>query len=126
MVIAYSPVLQAGFIWNDDDYVINNRSLRSVDGLARIWLDPSATPQYYPIVHSTFWLEYQSWGLLNLGVVLVNQEKFSDAVDIIEKISRIDPNQTNAIQNLAYTNHQLGQTEKAEALAAAAQQLQSR
>ena len=29
---AYSPVLRAGFIWDDDDYVENNLTLREPGG----------------------------------------------------------------------------------------------
>lgn len=71
-LLAYAPTMSAGFIWDDDDYVINNETLRDLDGLGRIWTDPSATPQYYPFVHSTFWLEYQAWGLAAPGYHIVN------------------------------------------------------
>lgn len=69
---AYGPVYTAGFIWDDDDYVTQNACLRDVDGLNRIWFDPSATPQYYPLIYSTFWLEYHLWGLQPMGFHLVN------------------------------------------------------
>jgi tetratricopeptide (TPR) repeat protein len=69
---AYWPALDAGFVWDDDDYVVENTALRSADGLARIWLDFEATPQYYPMVHSTFWVEYQLWQLNPAGYHLVN------------------------------------------------------
>ncbi|MDA8746085.1 tetratricopeptide repeat protein [Rubripirellula amarantea] len=71
-MFAYLPAMNAGFIWDDDDYVINNDTLRDVNGLWRIWTDPAATPQYYPFVHSTFWLEYQTWGLNARGYHIVN------------------------------------------------------
>lgn len=70
--IAYLPIWQAGWIWDDDLYVTENELLRDVEGLARIWFEPSATPQYYPLVHTSFWVEYQSWGLKPLGYHLVN------------------------------------------------------
>jgi tetratricopeptide (TPR) repeat protein len=69
---AYGPVLRAGFIWDDDSHVTTNATLTSLSGLGRIWLDPSATPQYYPLVHTTFWLEYHLWGLDPLGYHIVN------------------------------------------------------
>ena len=31
--------------------------LTSWHGLARIWLDPGATQQYYPVTHTAFWQE---------------------------------------------------------------------
>lgn len=72
VLTAYWPALDAGFVWDDDDYVVENTTLRSVDGLRRIWLDFEATPQYYPMVHSTFWVEYQLWQLNPTGYHLVN------------------------------------------------------
>src|ERR1043166_3009425 len=52
---AYLPALHAGFIWDDDSYVTANATLRSLDGLRRIWLEPGAVPQYYPLTFSSFW-----------------------------------------------------------------------
>jgi Flp pilus assembly protein TadD len=72
VVVVYSPALQAGFVWDDDDYVTHNMTLRTVDGLRRIWLQPGAVPQYYPLVHTTFWLEYHLWGVRPLGYHAVN------------------------------------------------------
>ncbi|MCC7407316.1 MAG: tetratricopeptide repeat protein [Phycisphaeraceae bacterium] len=69
---AYLPVLRAGYIWDDDAYVTNNLTLRSAEGLSRIWLEPTSIPQYYPLVHTTFWLEYHLWGLHPLGYHLTN------------------------------------------------------
>jgi protein O-mannosyl-transferase len=71
-LLAYLPAMNAGFIWDDDDYVINNETLRDLSGLWQIWTNPRATPQYYPFVHSTFWLEYQTWGLAAPGYHVVN------------------------------------------------------
>ncbi len=70
--LAYLPALQAGFIWDDDDYVTNNPTLRTLSGLAEIWLNPRSIPQYYPMVHTTFWLEYRLWGLSPMGYHAVN------------------------------------------------------
>ena len=62
-ILAYLPVLWAGFVWDDDSYVEHNSALRSLPGLWHIWSDPSATPQYYPLVHTTFWVEAHVWGV---------------------------------------------------------------
>lgn len=70
--VAYLPALQCGFIWDDDDYVTQNKTLRDTSGLWAIWTDFSATPQYYPLVHSSFWLEYQTWGLNPAGYHATN------------------------------------------------------
>jgi tetratricopeptide (TPR) repeat protein len=60
--IAYLPAILGGFIWDDDAYVQHNAALRSLRGLWNIWAHTSATPQYYPLVHTTFWIEYHLWG----------------------------------------------------------------
>jgi tetratricopeptide (TPR) repeat protein len=72
LLAAYAPALRGGFVWDDDAYVTANETLRSLDGLRQIWLDPAATPQYYPLVHTTYWVEYHLWGLHPLGYHLVN------------------------------------------------------
>ena len=57
---SYATVLAtAGWIWDDDEYVTRNPVLSDAfdGGLWKIWFDPSATPQYYPLVHTSFWLE---------------------------------------------------------------------
>ncbi|HUI05581.1 MAG TPA: tetratricopeptide repeat protein [Verrucomicrobiae bacterium] len=71
-VAAYFPVFRAGFIWDDDAHVINNQTLRSLDGLEKIWIRPGATQQYYPLVYTSFWLEYHLWKLHPVGYHLVN------------------------------------------------------
>ena len=69
---AYLPALQAGFVWDDDLYVTHNDTLRTFDGLRRIWFEIGAVPQYYPLVYTTFWIEYHLWGLAPSGYHLVN------------------------------------------------------
>jgi len=70
-IIAYQPVWQAGFIWDDDKH-ITLPELRSLNGLARIWTQPGATEQYYPLVHSVFWAEHKLWGDAPAGYHWVN------------------------------------------------------
>jgi tetratricopeptide (TPR) repeat protein len=70
--VAYQPTWHAGFIWDDDHYVTENRALRSLDGLGRIWVQPGTTVQYYPLVFTAFWAEYHLWKLQPLGYHLVN------------------------------------------------------
>jgi len=68
----YFPALQNGYIWDDDYYVTQNATLRSVQGLYRMWFELRSIPQYYPLVHTTYWLEYHLWGLNPFGYHLVN------------------------------------------------------
>jgi tetratricopeptide (TPR) repeat protein len=71
-LLAYFPALFGGFIWDDDLHITENYALRNSEGLEHIWFRLHATPQYYPLVHSTFWLEYHLWGLNPFGYHLVN------------------------------------------------------
>lgn len=71
-VIAHGRGVWNGFIWDDDAYVTANQTLRSADGLRRIWLEPRSIPQYYPLVHTTYWLEYRAWELDPAGYHAVN------------------------------------------------------
>jgi hypothetical protein len=54
-LVAYIPAMRGGYIWDDDSYITENPTLRTADGLRRIWFEPRALPQYYPLVHTTFW-----------------------------------------------------------------------
>jgi tetratricopeptide (TPR) repeat protein len=64
--LAYRPTFSADFVQFDDNYYVQeNERLRTLDGLWQIW-NPRATKlgtQYYPLVVSSFWLEYHLWGL---------------------------------------------------------------
>jgi Tfp pilus assembly protein PilF len=71
VVFAYQPVWHAGFIWDDDAHV-TKPALRSLNGLARIWMQLGATQQYYPLVHSVFWVEHRLWGDSTVGYHLTN------------------------------------------------------
>ncbi|OHE89090.1 MAG: hypothetical protein A3G75_06460 [Verrucomicrobia bacterium RIFCSPLOWO2_12_FULL_64_8] len=70
-VAAYLPALQGGFIWDDAGHV-TRPDLRSISGLGRIWFEIGATQQYYPLLHSAFWLEHRLWGDAPLGYHLLN------------------------------------------------------
>ncbi|HVC94844.1 MAG TPA: tetratricopeptide repeat protein [Pirellulales bacterium] len=71
-LLAYLPASQGDFIWDDELYVTKNATLRSAEGLRDIWLHPQASPQYYPLVFTSFWLEYHCWGLRPLGYHAIN------------------------------------------------------
>ena len=70
--LAYYPSLRGQFLWDDDANVTDNLPLRSLGGLQRIWFELGATQQYYPITHTSFWLEYHLWGLNPLGYHVTN------------------------------------------------------
>ena len=70
-LIIYIPAMKAGFIWDDDSYLLNNRNLLSLGGLWNIWFS-TQSPQYYPLVFTTFWIEQHIWGLAPAGYHIVN------------------------------------------------------
>jgi tetratricopeptide (TPR) repeat protein len=62
----YSPALRGAPLWDDDAH-LTRPELQSFVGLARIWIEPAATQQYYPLLHSAFWLEHRMWGDSTFG-----------------------------------------------------------
>jgi tetratricopeptide (TPR) repeat protein len=70
-LLAYYPAWHGGMLWDDNAH-ITTPGLRSVEGLGRIWFDLGATQQYYPVVHSAFWVLFKLWGSTTLGYHLVN------------------------------------------------------
>jgi tetratricopeptide (TPR) repeat protein len=71
-LVVYAPLRRAGFVWDDNDNVTENLPLRSLHGLWRIWTEPGATQQFYPLTHTSFWIEYHLWGLNPAGYHLDN------------------------------------------------------
>jgi Flp pilus assembly protein TadD len=76
-IMAYLPALRGGFVWDDDFYVTANQSLRSREGLRRIWTRPGmgsqmGPQQYYPLSFTGLWAQYHLWGLRPFGYHLVN------------------------------------------------------
>lgn len=69
---AHLPALDAGYIWDDGEYLWANPNLKTAAGLWRIWADPRSSPQYYPLVFTSYWLEYRIWGTNPRGYHAVN------------------------------------------------------
>jgi tetratricopeptide (TPR) repeat protein len=70
-LLAYWPVFQGGLLWDDAAHV-TRLELQPLHGLGRIWFDLGATQQYYPLLHSAFWIEHRIWGDALLGYHLTN------------------------------------------------------
>src|SRR5437667_1224992 len=71
-MLAYQPAWNGGFIWDDDEYVTNNKLLTAPDGLRRIWFSLDSPSQYFPLVYTTFRIEHALWGLNPSGYHRVN------------------------------------------------------
>lgn len=72
ITIAYRKAWHAGYIWDDDVYVTENKLLTAPDGLRRIWFSLDSPSQYFPLVYTTFRLEHALWGLNSVGYHAVN------------------------------------------------------
>src|ERR1035437_847761 len=70
-LVAYWPALQGAMLWDDNKH-ITTAALQSWHGLGRIWFDVGATQQYYPLLHSAFWVEHRIWGDAVVGYHLTN------------------------------------------------------
>jgi tetratricopeptide (TPR) repeat protein len=70
-VVTYMPTLRAGFIWDDDGLITNNRMVQARDGLYRIWFTTEAH-EYYPLTSSVRWLQWRLWGKNPVGYHAVN------------------------------------------------------
>ncbi len=70
-LLAYFPALTGGQLWDDPAH-LTAPALQSWSGLWRIWFQLGATQQYYPVLHSAFWLEHKLWGDSVLGYHLIN------------------------------------------------------
>jgi protein O-mannosyl-transferase len=86
-MMAYQPAWHGGLLW-DDDNTTTPPELRSLDGLRRIWFQPRATAQYYPLLFSSYWLQQRLWGDSPTGYHLVNLLLHIGCVVLVLKILR--------------------------------------
>ncbi|MES1213576.1 MAG: tetratricopeptide repeat protein [Singulisphaera sp.] len=84
--LIYAPVLSAGFIWDDEENIVTNETLRSLDGLRQMWPVPRSIQQYYPLMYTRYWLEYHVWGLAPAGYHLVNIALHATAVLLVWRV----------------------------------------
>ena len=118
-LLAYFPALQGGFIWDDDGHV-TKPALRSLHGLWRIWTELGATQQYYPVLHSAFWIEHRLWGDAPLGYHLLNVLLHATAAClfglVLARVERVVP---NALDRASRPSSALGTTRSTWPLLAA-------
>ena len=86
-LLAYLPALNGGLLWDDDAHV-TKPSLQSLEGLWRIWFEPGASQQYYPMLHTAFWVEHRLWGEAVLGYHLTNVLLHATAACLLAVIVR--------------------------------------
>src|ERR1700734_1017458 len=66
MLVAYLPVWHAGFLWDDELWLMANPLVQASDGWWRFWLT-TKTPDYFPMTSTSFWLEWRLWGINATG-----------------------------------------------------------
>ena len=70
--VVYAPAIDGGLIWDDVQvFVTENPLNRDLSGLVTIWTSFAAV-DYWPLVYSAFWVEWQLWGEAPRGYHLVN------------------------------------------------------
>lgn len=87
-ILAYEPVWHAGFVWDDDVLIVENRMITAVDGLHRFWFTTEA-PDYFPLTSSLWWMEWRLWG-----------SRFDEVVRNWEAVLRLDSSTQNAQRGL--------------------------
>jgi tetratricopeptide (TPR) repeat protein len=53
----YEPSLRGEFLFDDASLVAAGTQEPGLDGLRRIWLEKGFIPQYYPLTHTSWWLQ---------------------------------------------------------------------
>lgn len=86
-LLAYWPSLHGGLVWDDVAHV-TPPALQSLHGLWRIWFELGASQQYYPLLHSVFWIEHRLWGDAVLGYHLANLTQHALAASLLVLIVR--------------------------------------
>lgn len=86
-IVAYLPAMRGSILWDDEAH-ITREHLRSADGLRRIWFELGATQQYYPLLHTAFWLEHQLWGDSLVGYHLTNVLLHAAAASLVFVVVR--------------------------------------
>src|SRR5437867_1978040 len=87
-LLAYQLAWYGGILW-DDDANITSPGLRSLDGLRRIWFQPRATQQYYPLLHSSYWLQQRFFGNSTTDYHLVNLLLHIGCAVLVLKVLRL-------------------------------------
>lgn len=72
VLAAFGSTLLSRFVWDDRLYITENPTLARLDGLWRIWGDPSSSPSPYPMVFSALWVQWRLWGAWPYGYKFVN------------------------------------------------------
>jgi tetratricopeptide (TPR) repeat protein len=84
-LLAYSPALNGRPVWDDNEH-LTRPELQSWNGLKEIWTNVGLTHQYYPLVHTVFWIEHRIWGDTTLYYHLINVLLHTTAALLLVKV----------------------------------------
>jgi tetratricopeptide (TPR) repeat protein len=87
-LVAFWPAINGTFLWDDDQYVTQNKALQDLSGLKEIWKIPPGTIQYYPLSFTALWVEHQFWGNNSLGYRVVNLLMHAGAAVVLWRLLR--------------------------------------
>ena len=87
VLVFYQPAIHGGLVFDDDRH-ITPETLRSLHGLWRIWFEIGAGFQYYPVLHTAFWVEHRLWGDTLAGYHLLNLFLHTGAAFLVVAIMR--------------------------------------
>lgn len=63
-VVVYWPCLPGALVFDDNEWIIDMEwAFKLWNGLLQFWTVPGTTQQYYPLTATSFWIDYQLWGL---------------------------------------------------------------
>ena len=89
VLCAYRPAWNGQPVWDDDGHM-TKPELRSAAGLGRIWTELGATQQYYPLVHTVFWVEHRLFGDSTTGYHLFSiLLHFASALLVVTILTRL-------------------------------------
>lgn len=71
-MLIYIPPLNAPPHWDDGGYLTENYHVRNLRGLYVFWFKPTNMWQYYPVVFTSYWIEYHLWGYALWAYRIVN------------------------------------------------------
>jgi len=88
VVLVYTPMIWAGYVWDDAFVVTANPVIVGPQGLWEIWTTGAA--DICPLTITAFWFEYKSWGAAPFPYHLVNVlEHAASAVLLWQVLSRL-------------------------------------
>ena len=59
-LLVFIPAFNGGFQWGDDQTIVANPQVQSLNGWWTLWLQPQ-TANYFPLSSTSFWLDWHFW-----------------------------------------------------------------